>query len=567
MSVKLKMTLSNVFVVCVLIGLSIYSLMALGSINKKSTVIEEEWLPNIQLASQINTLAANFRIKELQHVIAEDDASMAKYEKEAGEYQVQIEALLKDIGELATVDEEKELISQIEFNWGQYATIHKQVMALSRADQIDEAMILLNGESKRLRDQLQDLCNELVNFSNEGAKTASANGDKEYANVSKAMIGINIVVIIIVITVSTLILISIVRPLSKLNLKLRELVDHGGDLTHKIEINSKDEIGKLASSTNDFIDNIRKILVEVKNSADGVENAGFKVIGYMNDLNEYVEETSATVEELAAGTEETAASAEEVSASANDIQSAIEQISAKAQNGQAAAEQISERASSLEESANLSQAKANEIYQGTKQVLEVALERSKAVSQIDELSAAILDIAGQTNLLALNAAIEAARAGEAGRGFAVVADEIRKLAEDSKQTVSKIQEVTHEVVGSVEALASGAGDIMSFVDTIVIKDYDMLKQTGVQYLTDAEFVHGLISEFNQTALDLETTTGGIITAIEEVSKTVNEGAAGNQLIASKAITIVEKVNQVRQQVTVSNENTESLKVAIGKFII
>ncbi len=98
-----------------------------------------------------------------------------------------------------------------------------------------------------------------------------------------------------------------------------------------------------------------------------------------------------------------------------------------------------------------------------------SIEKTNAIEEIKELSQTIMAITSQTNLLALNAAIEAARAGEAGKGFAVVADEIRKLAEDSKQAVSRINDITENVSDAVISMVQDSEELLGFVDTQVLK--------------------------------------------------------------------------------------------------
>ncbi len=126
-----------------------------------------------------------------------------------------------------------------------------------------------------------------------------------------------------------------------------------------------------------------------------------------------------------------------------------------------------------------------------KQKLESAIESSKVVEQINVLSDSIMNITSQTNLLALNAAIEAARAGEAGKGFSVVADEIRKLAEQSKDTVTEIQSITVKVIESVKNLSDSSSNLLTFVSTDMDNDYKTMLNVADKYSEDASFVDTL----------------------------------------------------------------------------
>jgi methyl-accepting chemotaxis protein len=202
-----------------------------------------------------------------------------------------------------------------------------------------------------------------------------------------------------------------------------------------------------------------------------------------------------------------------------------------------------------------------------KKDLEDALKKSEAIAQINTLSQGILEISDQTNLLALNAAIEAARAGEAGKGFAVVADEIRKLAENSKNTVTEIQKVTQEVLYSVSNLTAGSKTIMDFFDTTVMKDYQEMVHIGVNYGNDGVFLDNLVSDFSATSEELTATIDGIILSISEVSDTVSNGAKETQEISSKMVHIVQMVEEVQNQMQVSLENSKTLKKAVNKFTV
>lgn len=566
-TIKLKLILTFLIIIISVFVLSMYSVNTLEAINEDSTEIEEVWLPSVDYSNSINTMAANYRIKELQHVIATDEETMTKYEEEADVIQKELDAQISSYEQIAANEEDKKVIEQVKEYWNSYKKIHPQIIELSRQLKSQEAMSLLNGDSKKARDLLQEQIKLMVEDSRNGATQASEKGNVMYKEAYNTLVMVSIVMCVFMLLAAVFILYSILTPIGKLKIALKDLAERGGDLTQKINIKSKDEMGELAESTNAFIENIRLILKEVHASASMVGEAGGKVGNYLVDLNSYVEDTSAVVEELAAGTEETAASAQEVNASSHEIQDAINSIAVKAQEGSTEVKKISERAQELRENAVTSQKSANEICDLTKSKMEEALKKSEVVNQISVLSDGILQISSQTNLLALNAAIEAARAGEAGKGFAVVADEIRKLAEDSRNTVTEIQNLTLDVIASVKDLSESSNEIMNFMDTTVRKDYESLKHTGEQYSFDADFVNDLITDFSATSEELAASIDAVITAINEVSTTVNEGASGNQMIADKAITIVEKVDQVKNQMDVSKDNTIKLEEAISKFKI
>jgi methyl-accepting chemotaxis protein len=210
---------------------------------------------------------------------------------------------------------------------------------------------------------------------------------------------------------------------------------------------------------------------------------------------------------------------------------------------------------------------ANQVCRDIDQKLNEALRKSKAVEEIAVLSESILEITTQTNLLALNAAIEAARAGESGRGFAVVADEIRKLAEDSKNTVSKIQSVVQTVTESVSNLSESSVQTLKFIDEQVVGGYKVLVHTGEQYNEDAGYVDGLVTEFSNQSAQLAESIKNMAKAVNEVAAAAGEGAQGTQNIAEKVTVAVAKSNAVIQQSDNARKSSENLMNMVSQFKI
>lgn len=350
------------------------------------------------------------------------------------------------------------------------------------------------------------------------------------------------------------------------NLECMAKGDFTGKLDEKLH-KRKDELRIIALSLEKMQAEIKNMIAGIKQEASKIQTSMGLSVTNINEVHIDVEEISATTEELSAGMEETAASTEQMQSASRKIQLGIENITKRASEGAEAARSIKERAQKLMKETSNSQKTANDIYENTHMQLRHSIEKSKAIEQIKLLSDAILEITSQTNLLALNAAIEAARAGEAGRGFSVVADEIRKLAEDSKDAAEKIQLVSEEVTEAVAVLVKDSEGVLEFVDKQVIKDYEMLVNTGKQYNKDADYVDGMVEELSSTAEELHASVQNMLKSIEAITNASSEGAAGSANIAQKTTSIVFKTNEVVDEAAKNNKRTERLFGMVEEFQI
>lgn len=420
--------------------------------------------------------------------------------------------------------------------------------------------------NKGILDAYQASVRDLNDYNSELAKMTNDKNAAAYENTIRTLV----ILIVSVLVVSAAVTLFISKNITSALTHAMELLTKvaQGDLTNRVPesfVKRKDEIGQLAKAVDQMQRSVSELIGSVQQEASQIEQIVETVNGDVVLLNDEIEGVSATTEELAASMEETAASSEQMTATAQEMEKAVHAMADKSQEGAVKAGEITKRAVETKENVQQAQHKAMAIFHETKDALEKAIEDSKVVEQIDVLSQSIMQITGQTNLLALNAAIEAARAGEAGRGFSVVADEIRKLAEESKETVIEIQNITQKVSAAVTNLSAHSGELLKFMSTDVNQDYETLIDVAERYNDDARYVDGMVTDFSATSQQLLASIQDVISSIDAVAIAAGEGAEGTTDIATRTMSITAKSNDVLQLVVKSQESALRLEAGVSKF--
>lgn len=340
-----------------------------------------------------------------------------------------------------------------------------------------------------------------------------------------------------------------------------------GDLTKSLVSDTKDEIGDLVSALNKAVENVRKLISQIINSTSDLSATSEELSATSDVVSSKSEVVSISTEQIFKGVEDLSSTIEEVSSSTEGINFSTHELVNKASKAEDAATEIKKRALDLKEKASKNIEEGNRIFEENHIKITDSIDEAKVVEEVKIMADSIGNIAEQTNLLALNAAIEAARAGEQGRGFAVVADEIRKLAEQSSNTVSNIQNMVSQVQVAVNKLSQSGQDVLQYMSTNVKPTYELLMNTGEQYEKDAEFVNSIVEEIKTSSTQINEVVEQVSISIQNVSATAEESSASSQEISNGISDISVSINDVAKSAQNQADLAQNLSAMVNKFKI
>lgn len=380
------------------------------------------------------------------------------------------------------------------------------------------------------------------------------------------LVVLSMVVTVIAIFVSESMIVS---PIKKVSGELEEIVDgiqhDNGDLTVRIKIKSNDEIGQMADGINAFLEVLQSYMMKMREDSDVLMASIETITKEADESNKNITNVSSSTEELAASMEEVSATIQQIVNGSSQVVDKVQGMSTSADDGVTMVTDIKKRAGNMRQETIASKQSATDVFKNMGEVLEVSVEESRSVGQIQNLTDDILSIASQTNLLALNASIEAARAGEAGKGFAVVADEIRVLAENSSNTANRIQEISNVVVTAVEQLADNAKKMLDYVDKNVMKDYDAFVGIANQYQQDAEKMEEIFTEFASQATGMAASMKSMDTNMTNMATTIDESTTAVSTVAEDASDLVGAMMEIQKEIEKNKQISEDMDAQVKRF--
>ena len=547
--------------------LACYLLVQMDEINENVTELADQKMPILDLIGKLNGDVPQQRIVEIRHIYSTDNAVMAAEEKTLEKWRETVNDEMEELDKAIYVPNARAIFNRLKAARGAYREVSARLLDLSRQNHTEQAVVLLNDESRQKFDAFSAILKELSDVTLANARQTSKDGDEKYESSRAIGIILTLAAIFIALALTWLIVRNTVRQLGKDPGELNAIAHRVVDGDYNVDDGGKKMgvYGSIVEMVNALKTNIENAQRESENAkeqsrkaqeameqaeaasteaqskteamlvaADKLEQVGSVVSSASTEL-------SAQIEQSDRGAAESAQRLSEAATAMNEMNATVQEVAKNAGSASAASAETREKAEAGAEVVAKAVRSIDQVHQMSLELKDDMTQLNEHAQDITRIMGVISDIADQTNLLALNAAIEAARAGDAGRGFAVVADEVRKLAEktmastqDVGNAIKAIQESTSksmtgvdnavERIGEATELASQSGQALQEIVATVEATGDQVNAIA----TASEEQSAASEEINQSIVQVNDMARQTAEAMAEAAKAVSDLAAQAQ---------------------------------------
>jgi methyl-accepting chemotaxis protein len=466
-TIRTKVALSFAVVCLTTIGLGIFAIQRMGTINESVAVIGQDALPSVKALSRISVLAERFRAAVSLRLLSYDDPSRSDMDTLIANARTDVRKALDAYQPLVTDDAKRRLVIDVETKWAVLLKNSDEILGMVRAGDLVGARVLLFTTFRRQIVEFRNALAADIDFNDRSADAAVASGAATYGS-ARLWVIVTLGGAALICTLAWLWLVTgVSRPIAVITGVMRRLADHDTGVAI-FGVDRGDEIGAMAGAIQVFKENMIRAAelaaaqaaertvkeAHVAKLTDLVRAFEEKIANTVSVLSSEAVQLQTTAQSMSSSASETNQQASIVATAAQEASSGVQTVAAAADELTSAIREITHQVAHSARIAEKAVAGAHR----TDTIVHALAEGAQKIGQVVEL---IADIAGQTNLLALNATIEAARAGAAGKGFAVVASEVKSLANQTAKAtgdigaqIAELRSATDEAVGAIQDIAA-----------------------------------------------------------------------------------------------------------------
>ncbi|RXJ00712.1 methyl-accepting chemotaxis protein [Anaerobacillus alkaliphilus] len=560
MSIRNKLLLGFGLVLLLTTVMALIMFSSLKSVSNNFQAFTERDMHLLNLSKQIRyeDLAVTDALKGIM-LEPTNKVEREKYEA----LLLQLEQTFEEVLPLLVTERGKEIFAELSEYNEQLADLETEMIKLAGVNRVHMTNIY-QGDYAKVRDVFSRNLSEFEAIQNQRIASLVIQNNEYIEMRSLINIVLLCVSIVIGVLIAWFISRAITRPLYNVSNKLKELSNSEGDLTVRLEVKGKDEVGQLSLAFNSMIETIQGLIAHVSGTTKQVTIASEQLSAGASESTIAAQEIATAIQDVAVGTQTQLQGATDATRAVEEMAIGIQRIAEASTEVAESSISTTEEAESGNEVINTAIRQMQTINASVNQSVTAIGElgdRSKEISQIIEV---ITSIASQTNLLALNAAIEAARAGDHGKGFAVVADEVRKLAEQSAGSANQISKLVEEIQSDTSMSISSMDKVNDEVQTGLM----LVNQAGEVFgriLAAVQKVTEQIQEISATSEEMSASSQQVAASIQQTSLIAEEASMNSQNVASSSEEQLALMEEISSSAQTLNGMATELQQLVSKF--
>ena len=500
---------------------NILSVLNIRNVNASASNIADNYMEGKERLAEICQASMDIHQMALSHIVATDYDTMILLVQQIKEEEALLDDMLSQYEAFVVQDDRAQYDSLLEdYAAFKHALVH--LVCASAGHKTQDAYAMANGDVAAGADAMKadiDALNASIS-----AQTLEARSHLSGVYVFSLVVGIAaaVICVLLVLTDFRLISVYVVAP-------------------------------------------IKSILKTIQESSGRINGMTGEVLKRTQASRQSAAGLSSLAGQLSSTFQEVARNVSDINDSAGTVRQEVQAIAEECSDITAYTAQMNARADAMQQSAQSSAettgAKTEEILSS----LNDAIEKSKSVNQIKNLTGDILAIAQQTRLISLNASVEAANAGTAGKGFAMVAREVRDLSNSTQETAGRIQAINDVVTASVHNLSENARQLIDYMSQSVLKEFQAFVESGSQYKEDAAHIRRIMDDFQSQTHRLKDSMSGIADSIGTIDKAIDESASGIVGMAGNTRSLAADMEDITRRMGVNQDVVAELEKETAVF--